>query len=199
MDNEQMCHRTPWAKRIGWARLRHWSLEFRGVANVRQQQDTEVLGTLWHVTPSDLARLDQYEGYPHLYDRQVVTVDTANGKKKAIVYVMTGAAGRRARHYLSAPSRFYLDGIRAGYQQLRLPERGLDAAVAESQPNYSGLSQTQFSYDVPREFEMRTCEWCGECDAAVDHDDPSIPADCCQQCWEAAVYLLNYDGAPSAD
>lgn len=193
MDGEQMVTRTPWARRVGWAKLKDWRLEFRGVADVAPVEGADVLGALWQVTPADLARLDRYEGYPYLYGRQVVKVNTANGVRNAIVYVMTGAAGRRATSNISPPSRFYLDGIRDGYRQLQLPQKGLDAAVMRSQERPTerryNTEQTTFCYDVPRELEFRTCEWCGEKSPTVEHDDPSIPADCCEQCWIAATYM----------
>ena len=191
MDGEQMLTRTPWARRCGWARLKDWRLEFRGVADVAPCEGAEVLGALWQVTPADLARLDRYEGYPHLYDRQIVKVETRHGVRNAIVYVMTGRAGRRATTELSPPSRYYLDGIRQGYRQLQLPQKSLDAAVLRARPTERRHLETQttFSYNVPRELEFRTCEWCGEKSPTVEHDDPSIPADCCEQCWIAATYL----------
>jgi hypothetical protein len=143
-----------------------------------------------------LARLDRYEGYPYLYDRQVVKVNTANGSRNAIVYVMTGAAGRRATSNISPPSRWYLDGIRDGYRQLQLPQKSLDAAVMRSErptERRYNTAQTTFCYDVPRELEFKTCEWCGEKSPTVEHDDPSIPADCCEQCWIAATYMRDHE------
>ncbi len=193
MDGEQMVTRTPWARRVGWGRLKDWRLEFRGVADVAQVEGAEVVGALWEITPADLRRLDSYEGYPHMYGRQVVQVETLHGMRNAIVYVMTGRAGRRATTDLSAPSRYYLDGIRQGYRQLQLPQKSLDAAVVRSQSRpierRYNTAQTTFCYDVPRELELRTCEWCGEKSPTVEHDDPSIPADCCEQCWIAATYM----------
>jgi len=204
MDGEQMVTRTPWARRVGWGRLKDWRLEFRGVADVREVKGAEVLGALWQITPADLSRLDRYEGYPSLYDRQVVEVETLQGRRNAIVYVMTGIGGRRATTNLSPPSRWYLDGIRQGYRQLQLPQKGLDAAVVRAgqrpmEPRHrttvsrsydlTTQSQTTFSYNVPRELEFKTCEWCGEKSPTVEHDDPSIPADCCEQCWIAATYM----------
>ncbi len=178
LDAEQMATRAPGARLLGWARLRDWELQFRGVANVCERQGSEVLGALWSLTPNDLRRIDRYEGYPHLYSKRHVIVETEHGNRNAMVYVMTGTKGTRTSYGLAAPSDFYLRGIRNGYRQMQLPEALLDAAVAASRP------QTSFHYDVPRELNVRSCQWC---ENTIDDPDLFLQLDdTCFSCWQEA-------------
>lgn len=118
-----MAGRCPTATRIGRARLDGWRLTFRGVADIEPAEGELVEGALWTVTPKDVRSLDQYEGAPHLYDREVVEV-VADGKKvKAFTYVMT------SRHEVGLPSPYYYGIIEQGYEdfgiELSLLERSL--------------------------------------------------------------------------
>lgn len=51
---------------------------------VRIEQGAKTIGDLWYVTDDDLPGLDRYEGVPHLYRREIVTI---KGYGEVFVYV----------------------------------------------------------------------------------------------------------------
>lgn len=67
-----------------------YRLEYRQYADVVPAEGEVVPGVVWKVSRLMLANLDMREGYPQLYDRETVMVETADGKIViAYVYRMT--------------------------------------------------------------------------------------------------------------
>lgn len=115
----QMAYRCPNATVVGPVTLRNYRLTFNGrarsggVANIRRRNGAEVKGLLWEITPACERSLDWYEGYPHLYEKKNVTVETEDGKRiKAMVYVMT-----KGHEAPAIPSNGYFRGIVEGFKQ----------------------------------------------------------------------------------
>lgn len=127
-----MAVRCPAAERIGTGRLPGWKLQFRGVADVTPAEPPHAVPVaLWSITPACLAALDRFEGWPHLYRREILPVTMDGGQiVNAIVYVMNPDDG--AEDELRPPSHMYLQSIRDGYRAWSLPLRVLDRAVRES-------------------------------------------------------------------
>ena len=82
LSQAQMGVRCPMAKGLGVAVLEGHRLSFTafsrlwsgGVADVVETVGDKVWGLLYELMPEDLAALDTYEGYPHLYDRRLLPV-----------------------------------------------------------------------------------------------------------------------------
>ena len=92
----QMARRCPAAKKVGPVTLDGYRLTFNGrrdgtgVANVLKNPGTVVHGLLWEITPACERSLNHYEGFPFLYGKEMVTVQTEDGEsREAMVYVMT--------------------------------------------------------------------------------------------------------------
>lgn len=127
----QMQIRCKFARDIGAATLDDYELIFNGVADIRPASGRKVLGGLWQITNRCLEALDRYEGFPHLYRRELITVlDEAGEYVPAFVYVMNGD---HHRSRVSMPSQFYFDCIREGYKDFGLPERLLWEAYDQTQ------------------------------------------------------------------
>ena len=93
---EQMAYRCPDATVVGPVTLENYELLFRGngdgfgVATIEPKEGSKVFGLLWNITPKCEKSLDRYEGYPHLYDKQTVTVRDGLGNTIPVMaYVMT--------------------------------------------------------------------------------------------------------------
>ena len=121
----QMEYRCPNATVVGPVTLRNYRLTFNGryrsggVANIRRRNGAEVKGLLWEITPDCERSLDRYEGYPHLYEKKNVTVETEDGQRiKAMVYVMT-----KGHEAPAIPGSGYFWGIVEGFRQ-----NGMDPA-----------------------------------------------------------------------
>lgn len=135
----QMAYRCPRARKIVPVTLEGWKLTFNGkhsgvgVASIKPEAGAEVNGLLWAITPSCEASLDIYEGYPHLYIKEFVTVKTENGAAyKAMVYVMTDEYNTPA-----LPSSSYYEGIYKGFKENGIDTHSLRVALAET---YDALS-----------------------------------------------------------
>ena len=85
-------------------------------------------GLLWKITPECERSLDLYEGYPHLYEKQKISLTTKSGQQiSAMVYVMT----REKERVPSMPTRGYFSGILEGFQQNGLPVKSLEKAISK--------------------------------------------------------------------
>lgn len=126
LNIEQMTRRCPDAKPLGSARLRGWQLVFRGVADIQRARGKVVHGGLWSITPSDLRNLDRYEGFPYLYLRHIVEVETSGRPIQAIVYRMTRS------DELGLPSPGYLRTCLDGFAAWGLPSWHLRRALREA-------------------------------------------------------------------
>ena len=84
---DQMAYRCPDAEVVGPVTLEGWELLFRGsgVATIGQKDGSTVHGLLWQLTPDCERSLDRYEGYPHLYGKEPVTVRVAQGQEFTVM------------------------------------------------------------------------------------------------------------------
>ena len=123
---DQMDYRCPNATVIGPVTLENYELLFRGsgVATSGPKEGSTVHGLLWQLTPDCERSLDRYEGFPHLYDKEPVTVRDAQGQEFTVMaYVMT----ERYRTPAIPPASYY-HGIEEGYRQNGLPVGALRKA-----------------------------------------------------------------------
>lgn len=130
----QMAYRCPNATVVGAVTLHNYRLTFNGrsrhggVANIRRRNGAEVRGLLWEITPECESRLDIYEGYPHLYEKKNVTVETDDGQQiKAMVYVMT-----KGHEAPAMPSDGYFRGIVEGFRQNGMNPQSVENALCET-------------------------------------------------------------------
>lgn len=115
LNIEQMRFRCPHAKILGTATLENYELLFRGfhesaVATVEPKEGSSVPVLLWETTNTDEMALDRYEGYPHLYRKENITVIFEGKEIGAYIYIMND--GRP----INSPSCGYYSTIREGYE-----------------------------------------------------------------------------------
>jgi len=129
---EQMAVRCPAATPVCPVVLDNYRLAFRGnggyngVATILPAEGNKVYGLLWKLTPSCEQSLDRYEGYPHIYYKEQVTVRDKDGKRYPVmVYIM----GREFCLDPAEPSQHYFAGIVQGCKQNGIPVRPLFEAV----------------------------------------------------------------------
>lgn len=127
----QMAFRCPTAEMAGKAELKDYELLFRGgrwgaVATVEPKEGSTVPVLLWKIKPRDEEALDRYEGYPHLYEKQMMEVEVDGETVPAMVYTMT--PGRE----FGMPSDHYADVIREGYETAGFDTRILEAAISHA-------------------------------------------------------------------
>ena len=84
----QMDNRCPLAQLVSRAVLEGYELAFRcGVLTILPKEGGRVDGILWKVNDRDERALDRYEGYPRLYTKETLTVQTDAGPCTAVAYV----------------------------------------------------------------------------------------------------------------
>lgn len=119
----QMERRCPTATVAGKSEIKGYELLFRGVATVEPKKDGSVPVLLWNIEPWDEMALDRYEGWPHLYRKEMMEVELDGKAVSAMVYVMND--GRS----LAMPSDFYYQVIEEGYKTAGFDTEVLDAAL----------------------------------------------------------------------
>lgn len=127
----QMEKRCPTAKVVGRSEIKDYELLFRGarrggVATVEPREGFRVPVLLWEIQPQDEQALDYYEGYPRLYEKELMQVELGGKSVEAMVYVMTPG------HAPGLPSPYYLDVIAEGYRTAGFDPAVLTQAVGRS-------------------------------------------------------------------
>ncbi len=147
MNFEQMRRRCPNARVIGTGELLNYRLTFRGintgVANIEKMQGITVPIVLWEITPECEKALDIYEGYPKLYVKKEVEVETEGGNIQAMVYVMA----EQYENHPAQPSKYYLNVIWKGYRDNKILLRTLREAVAENNREVTELEDRRFMFN----------------------------------------------------
>jgi len=95
IDCQQMTTRCPSSKLVAKATLNGYRfiINEQGVASIIAEEGSKVEGLLWDLSPSDVNRLDQYEGVgSELYEKRCLEVSLQNGKAvEAFAYVATNS------------------------------------------------------------------------------------------------------------
>jgi len=90
----------------GWSRQWHG-----GLTSIKSSRGDKVLGGIYEVTETDLAKLDRHEGCPDNYNRLKINVYRDSGEQiEAITYIKS----RQAEE--TKPSAEYLKVIQQGYR-----------------------------------------------------------------------------------
>ena len=89
MNDQQMAHRCPGAKKVGHGVINNYKLVERLYADIEKCEGSKVDGLVWLLNEDHKKSLDKYEGYPVRYDRHDVEVVLSDKKVTAIVYEMT--------------------------------------------------------------------------------------------------------------
>jgi len=121
LNKGQMKYRCPRAKPLGAAYLVGWRLVFRGVADIEEGDEMDLLPVgIWSITEECEKSLDAYEGRPHLYDQV------------KLFGMMTYRMTRKYRDRVDMPSQQYYNCIKEGYADF-----GLDTAYLEEALGWS--------------------------------------------------------------
>lgn len=131
LNREQMGKRCPTAETVQATYLKNFRLMFRGgntsVATVEKQKGCRVPVLIWRLKPGDEQALDIYEGYPHLYRKEMLRVTVDGRRVQAMIYIMN-----EAHHPYGTPSRGYFDTIKQGYEEAGFDDKILRRAVLDS-------------------------------------------------------------------
>ncbi|KAF8660613.1 hypothetical protein AX16_001592 [Volvariella volvacea WC 439] len=126
---DQMRRRCPGSKHIGIGILHdwYWFICTRGYANVIENDDDLVYGSMFILTEEDERSLDRYEGVPHSYVKKILPVtylgteeigEVVDGKRivQTLVYVDVERTdpGPPKVEYVWRMNQAIVDGIKQG-------------------------------------------------------------------------------------
>ena len=135
MSSKRLLSRTPSARVIGPAILRHYRLAFHKVGmdgsakcDIVQAEDAQVMGVLFEIELDDKPELDRVEGLGEGYDAATVEVESRGAAERALTYVAT------ERDSLLKPYTWYKRHVLEGAKEANLPRKYIDdirAVVAQ--------------------------------------------------------------------
>ncbi|GHU97838.1 gamma-glutamylcyclotransferase [Clostridia bacterium] len=131
LNLRQMAIRCPTAKPVGTAMLKDWQLTFRGVATLERAEGAQTPVGVWELETADEAALDRYEGYPRLYRKEFTEVTVREKTLTGMLYLMNDGIP-------CMPSKFYLDAIAQGYEDVGLDTEYLTDALAHTEGKMRG-------------------------------------------------------------
>jgi hypothetical protein len=131
LNIRQMRMRCPDAKPVGSIMLEGYELLFRGehgsaVATVEPKTSGSVPCALWLISAKDEAALDRYEGWPHLYRKEMVLVRFGKRRMNVMTYIMNDG------YDIAKPGIHYYKTILNGYRDFGLDTSALEAALANT-------------------------------------------------------------------
>ena len=125
LNLEQMARRCPTAKVVGIGVLKDYQLTFRRVATIEKQKGAITPVGVWEISPTDERALDIYEGYPHLYRKETVSVELKDKTVKAMVYIMNEGKPQ-------LPVEYYYNVILEGYQDVGIDPKYFETAIKDT-------------------------------------------------------------------
>ena len=130
LNLRQMANRCPDAVPIGTAMLKDWQLTFRGVATLEKVEGAAAPVGIWRITKDCEKALDRYEGYPSLYRKEYLEIEHNGDKVEVMVYLMNNGLP-------CMPSKYYLETIAEGYEDIGLDTVHLTQALAYTKDRMS--------------------------------------------------------------
>lgn len=126
----QMAYRCPTAEKVSPGFVENYELEFRRVATIVPKQDSKVPVLVWQLKPEDEKNLDRYEGFPHMYRKEIIPVKIGDKEFNGMVYIMNYGEPQ-------PPTREYYQGIEAGYEANGMDTAPLRAAWNRAYDQYT--------------------------------------------------------------
>ena len=141
----QMAVRCPMAQLVCRAVLEGYELAFRcGVLTILPKEGGRVNGLLWRINAWDELTLDRYEGYPHLYTKELLPVQTDSGPQTVVAYVMTAPYCEKVQPPAATYLQTVLDGCRmAGFDPKAVLQAAAQARDVQAQSHKRNHSDAE--------------------------------------------------------
>lgn len=131
-NHELMASRCPDAEFISTTKIENYRLEFHGTESnsyltIVPDNGSEIEVAVWMISEPDEIALDNYEGFPKLYRKEMFEI-TINGKsRKALVYIMNDSTGK------ALPNESYFNCVLDGYVDCEINTEQLFNAMFNAQ------------------------------------------------------------------
>ena len=128
MDAEIIFSRCADAKFLGTGILVGYRLLFKGeepsaYATIEPWDNYRVPYVLWEISANDERSLDDWEGYPSFYGKQVVSVEFGNEKFLAMFYQ------KDEKQPVGQPMTHYIEVLESAYKKFGFDRSILDDAI----------------------------------------------------------------------
>lgn len=127
LNLEQIKHRCKDAIKVGSVILKGYELEFRYYLTIKENKNSDVPLGIFKISSDDELNLDVYEGYPHFYRKEKLSIDFNDEKITGIIYIMN----KNTRNVMP-PNQTYLNTCLKGYQDFDFDEKYLRLAYKNS-------------------------------------------------------------------
>lgn len=113
-NHELMASRCPDAEFIATTTIKKYRLEFHGKENnsyltIIPDENSELETAVWMISEANETALDDYEGFPKLYHKEMLDITINGTTKQALVYIMNDGAEK------ALPSESYFNCVLDGY------------------------------------------------------------------------------------
>ncbi|MDE6670900.1 MAG: gamma-glutamylcyclotransferase [Ruminococcus sp.] len=113
-NHELMASRCPDAEFIGNTMIKNYRLEFHGKKNnsyltIVPDKNSEIETAVWMISENDEKALDDYEGFPKLYRKEMFNITINGTPKQALIYIMNDGTEK------ALPSESYFNCVLDGY------------------------------------------------------------------------------------
>ncbi len=113
-NHELMASRCPDAEFIATTTIKNYRLEFHGKENnsyltIIPDENSELETAVWMISEANETALDDYEGFPKLYHKEMLDITINGTTKQALVYIMNDGAEK------ALPSESYFNCVLDGY------------------------------------------------------------------------------------
>lgn len=113
-NHELMASRCPDAEFISTTKIENYRLEFHGKESnsyltIVPDNNSEIEVAVWMISEPDEIALDNYEGFPKLYRKEMLDVSINGTSRPALVYIMNNGAEK------TLPSEPYFNCVLDGY------------------------------------------------------------------------------------
>lgn len=127
-NHELMASRCPDAKFIATTTIKNYHLEFHGTEGnsyltIVPDNDSEIEVAVWMISEPDEIALDNYEGFPKLYRKEMLDVSINGTSRQALIYIMNDGAGK------ALPSEPYFNCVLDGYVDCKMNTEQLFEAM----------------------------------------------------------------------
>lgn len=134
----QMKKRCPEATIVDVGMIQDMQLDFNKVATLHSVPGENSPALIWKLNEADEAKLDVYEGFPHKYHKEQVTVEIAGTKHSVMAYIMNDKENKKP------PSEEYYNRISDGYAAFGFDFQYLEEAYDRAL-EYEDSRQISFS------------------------------------------------------
>ncbi len=131
LNIKDMEKRCPNATIVGSSEIKDYQLLFKGsktgaYATIEKKEGSIVPIGVWKIDKQDEEALDEYEGYPTLYQKYYMSVKVGQECYQGLVYIMP------SENEFGMPSKEYLEVVKTGYRDFKLDNEILNQAVEQA-------------------------------------------------------------------